>query len=157
MAYSNLQTFITALEAAGELKRIAAQVNPVLEVTEITDRISKTQGPALLFEKVKGSDFPLLINVFGSTARMCLALNCSSFDEIAGKIESYLKMQPPQGLVGKIKTLLTLKDVARIMTKRKKAGRARNRFFPLTARCWICSLFSPAGRRMPVRLLPCPW
>ncbi len=66
MAYTNLREFIKDLEKAGELKRIKTVVSPDLEITEITDRISKAHGPALLFEKVEGSKMPLLINAFGS-------------------------------------------------------------------------------------------
>ena len=129
MLFKNLQEFIIFLEAAGELKRITAEVDPMLEITEITDRISKSDGPALLFEKVKGSEFPVLINAFGSSKRMCMALNCSSFDDIAAKIASYLKIQPPQGLMGKIKTLLTLKEVAQIMPKKVKSGPCQEKVF----------------------------
>jgi len=68
MAYSDLQEFMAALERAGELRRVPAEVDPVLEITEITDRVSKQGGPALLFEQVKGSRMPLLINAFGSPA-----------------------------------------------------------------------------------------
>ena len=66
MAYSSLSDFVKDLEQAGELKRIKAEVAPDLEITQITDRVSKAEGPALLFEKVEGSDMPLLINAFGS-------------------------------------------------------------------------------------------
>ena len=66
MTYSSLSDFVKELEQAGELKRIKAGVSPDLEITQITDRVSKEGGPALLFEKVEGSDMPLLINAFGS-------------------------------------------------------------------------------------------
>ena len=97
MPYKNLKEFIKTLEEKGELKRITAEVDPELEITEIADRVSKAGGPALLFEKVKGSEFPVLINAFGSYRRMELALNCGSFDEIAKRIESLVKIQPPAG------------------------------------------------------------
>ena len=74
MAYRDLREFIARLEKAGELRRISAEVDPVLEITEITDRVSKAGGPALLFEKPKGSRIPLLINSVGSARRMNLAL-----------------------------------------------------------------------------------
>ena len=69
MAYSSLRDFVKELEQVGELKRIKAEVSPDLEITQITDRVSKAEGPALLFEKVNGSDMPLLINAFGSYKR----------------------------------------------------------------------------------------
>ena len=89
MAYNNLQHFIQALEAAGELVRIKEYVNPHLEITEITDRISKNYGPALLFENT-GTDFPLLINGMGTEKRMAMALGVEKLDDIAIEIESLI-------------------------------------------------------------------
>ncbi len=74
MSFSDLQSFVRALEGAGELRRISTPVDPELEITEIYDRVIKREGPALLFENVRGSDFPLLINALGSPARIELAL-----------------------------------------------------------------------------------
>jgi 4-hydroxy-3-polyprenylbenzoate decarboxylase len=118
MPHKNLHEFISALEKKGELKRISAEVDPDLEITEIADRISKADGPALLFENVKGSRYPLLINAFGSYPRMNLALNSSSLDDIAARIEALLKIQPPAGIIDKIKTLFTLKEIAGYMPKK---------------------------------------
>jgi len=73
VAYRNTQEWIKTLEEAGELVRIKERVNPHLEITEITDRISKQYGPALLFENT-GTDFPLLINSMGTEKRMAMAL-----------------------------------------------------------------------------------
>ena len=112
MVFNNQQQFIRELEKSGELKRIKIEVDPVLEITQIADRVSKENGPALLFEKVKGSEFPLLINAFGSFKRMEMAINCHSFDDIAQRIESYLKMKPPGTFLEKIKALLSLKEIA---------------------------------------------
>jgi len=120
MAHKNLQGFISALESTGELKRIKAEVDPALEITEIADRMSKTDGPALLFEHVKGSAFPLLINAFGSYKRMEKALNCNSFDDIAERIMGYLKTKAPGSLTEKIKMLLTLKEIADFIPKKVK-------------------------------------
>lgn len=117
MGYKNLHNFITALEKAGELKRITAEVDPYLEITEIADRMSKTGGPALLFERVKGSSYPVLINAFGSYKRMQMALHCNSFDDIGKKIFDLITMQPPKTLTEKIKALLMLKDIATLMPK----------------------------------------
>ncbi len=122
MSFKNQKEFIAALEKAGELKRISTEVDPYLEITEIADRMSKTDGPALLFEKTKNSPYPLLINAFGSYKRMEMALNCSSIDDIGARIESLIKMQPPSGLLDKIKMLLTLKEVADFMPKKVKKG-----------------------------------
>ncbi|MGC8658541.1 MAG: menaquinone biosynthesis decarboxylase [Desulfomonilaceae bacterium] len=120
MPYKNLRQFLEKLEDSGELCRITTEVDPVLEISEITDRISKTDGPALLFENVRGASHPLLINAFGSYKRMCLALSCGSFDEIANRLESSMKIRPPDGLIQKIRLLFTLKDMASIIPKKVK-------------------------------------
>jgi 4-hydroxy-3-polyprenylbenzoate decarboxylase len=97
MAYDSQRAFVAALETAGELTRIRAEVDPVLEITEIADREMKSPGggKALLFEKCKGSNFPLLINAYGSTKRMAMALGVSDIEEIARELESLLKAKPP--------------------------------------------------------------
>ncbi|MDA8407993.1 MAG: menaquinone biosynthesis decarboxylase [Deltaproteobacteria bacterium] len=122
MPYKNLRQFVEALEAAGELRRIKAEVDPVLEISEIADRVSKTNGPALLFENVKGSTYPLLINALGSYGRMRLALSCGSFDEIAARLEASMKIRPPEGFVQKIRMLFALKEMANIIPKKVKNG-----------------------------------
>jgi 4-hydroxy-3-polyprenylbenzoate decarboxylase len=86
MAYHNLQDFIAALEKAGELKRIAVPVDPRLEISAIAGRIMGEGGPALLFEQVRGSAYPLAINLMGSERRMALALNAESLDAKAREI-----------------------------------------------------------------------
>ena len=131
MSFKNLKEFIAALEKAGELKRVSAQVDPYLEITEIADRMSKTNGPAILFENVKNSSFPLLINAFGNFKRMEMALNCKSFDDIGSRIESLIKIQPPSGLLEKIKMLLTLKEVADFIPKKVKHGPCQDKIFNL--------------------------
>jgi 4-hydroxy-3-polyprenylbenzoate decarboxylase len=90
MAYKGLGDFIAAIEARGELRRIKAEVDPELEITEIADRVMRAGGPALLFERVKGSAYPLLINAMGSESRMALALGAESLDEKAAGIEELL-------------------------------------------------------------------
>ncbi|MBU1055831.1 MAG: menaquinone biosynthesis decarboxylase [Proteobacteria bacterium] len=129
MPYKNLREFIEKLEALGELHRIKAEVDPILEITEITDRISKSDGPALLFEKVRGFSYPIIINAFGSYKRMQLALSCNSFDEIAARLESSIKMRPPEGLMGKIKMLFALKEMAGLMPKKVKKAPCQEKVF----------------------------
>ena len=85
MAYKNLCKFIDKLEKSGELVKIKTFADPFLEISEITDRVSKNRGPALLFENT-GYDFPVLINAFGSEKRMCLALGINKFDDFADEI-----------------------------------------------------------------------
>ena len=90
MAYKGLGDFVAAIEARGELRRIKVEVDPELEITEVADRVMRSGGPALLFEKVKGSAYPLLINAMGSESRMALALGAESLDAKAAEIEGLL-------------------------------------------------------------------
>jgi 4-hydroxy-3-polyprenylbenzoate decarboxylase len=108
----DLREWISRLEREGELVRVAAEVDPELEITEINDRVVKHGGPALLFEKVKGSGHPLLINQFGTERRMAMAFDAPSLDAVAEKLGDVLEMQPPQGLVEKVRGLQKLKSIA---------------------------------------------
>ncbi|MBP2635216.1 MAG: ubiD 1 [Firmicutes bacterium] len=95
MAYNDLREFIDALESRGWLKRIAQPVSCELEITEITDRVSKMKGDknvALLFENVIGYDMPVLMNAFGSMERMALAFGVEQVDDIAQEIRQILKL-----------------------------------------------------------------
>jgi 4-hydroxy-3-polyprenylbenzoate decarboxylase len=109
MAYDSLRDFVTKLDAAGELKRIAVEFDPVLEITEAADREMKSPGggKALLFEKCKGAQFPLLINAYGSWKRMAMALGVDDVEEIARELESLLKAKPPTSFREAIKLLGT--------------------------------------------------
>jgi len=125
MAYKNLQHFISTLEAAGELIRIKAFVDPRLEMAEITDRISKTKdgGKALLFENT-GYKFPVLMNAYGSEKRMCLALGIQHLDDIAKEIEALFKLltKPKENILDKLSLLPKLGQFASWMPK-VKSGR----------------------------------
>ena len=120
MAYTDLRDWIKTLEKQGELKRIQQEVSPDLEITEITDRVSKIGaksgpktresyapgGPALLFENIKGHPGQkVLINQFGSERRMNLALGVERLDEIAERIHGLMNMKPPTGMMDKLKML----------------------------------------------------
>src|SRR6516225_727134 len=105
MAYDDLREFVRALEKNKELKRISFEVDPVLEITEFADRAVKSGGPALLFEKPKGSTMPVLINAFASMRRMEIALEVASCDEVAARIAEFIEMKMPEGLMGKLKML----------------------------------------------------
>ena len=122
MAYTNLREFIQALEKNGELKRITAEVDPVLEITEIANRAVKNGGPALLFENPKGYDIPVLINAFAGMRNMEIALQVDSVDEIAGRIAEYLEMKTPQGLMGKLKMLPKLAEMGSFFPREVKTG-----------------------------------
>ncbi|MDN6179385.1 MAG: 4-hydroxy-3-polyprenylbenzoate decarboxylase [Halomonas subglaciescola] len=101
MKYRDLRDFIEALEAQGELKRISAEVDPYLEITEICDRTLRAGGPALLFENVKGHAMPLLGNLFGTPERVALGMGEDSVEALGevGKLLAFLKEpDPPKGL-----------------------------------------------------------
>ena len=130
-AYNDLREWIAALDKAGELKRISAEVDPVLEITEITDRVSKGAarkygrpgGPALLFENVKGAaGVPVLINQFGSERRMQMALGVENLDEVAERIRELLNMKSPEGFLDKIKMLPKLAEMGQFFPKTVKSG-----------------------------------
>jgi 4-hydroxy-3-polyprenylbenzoate decarboxylase len=126
LAYDDLRDWIKTLEDHGELKRISEEVSPELEITEITDRVSKIGvrggaaagkyspgGPALLFENVKGHPgHKVLINQFGSERRMALALGVDHLDEIADRITGLMNVKAPEGLLGKLKMLPQLGALA---------------------------------------------
>ncbi|TML90684.1 MAG: menaquinone biosynthesis decarboxylase, partial [Actinobacteria bacterium] len=113
----DLRDWIALLERADELVRIDAEVDPDLEITEIADRTVKAGGPALLFENPKGSSHPLLINQFGTERRMCLALGVDRLDNVADRLTDLIEMQPPQGLVDKVRGLKKLKSIADSLPK----------------------------------------
>jgi len=116
--YNSLEDWIKALESAGELVRIKEYVNPHLEITEITDRISKVYGPALLFENT-GTEFTLLINSMGTEKRMAMALGADKLDDIAKDIEAIFKdlTSPKEGWMDKLKMLPKLGSIASWMPK----------------------------------------
>ncbi len=122
MAYTDLREFIRALEKNGELKRIPFEVDPVLEITEFADRSVKRGGPALLFEKPKGSMAPVFINAFASMRRMEIALDVSSVDEVARRISEYLEMRLPEGLIGKLKMLPKLAEMGAFFPREVSNG-----------------------------------
>jgi len=104
------------------LKRVSAEVDPVLEITEITDRTVKAGGPALLFERPKGSRIPVVTNLVGTERRMNLALEVDSLDEIAARISSFLEMQSPQGILEKVKMLPKLAEIGSFFPKVVRSG-----------------------------------
>ena len=149
MAYDDLRDWIKTLEKAGELKRITEEVSPELEITEITDRVSKIGshpfrtergkggapaahgdyapgGPALLFENIKGHPgHKVLINQFGSERRMAMALGVERLDEIAERIKGLMNMKAPEGLFDKLKMLPQLGALTAAFPKTVSAKDAR--------------------------------
>jgi 4-hydroxy-3-polyprenylbenzoate decarboxylase len=133
VAYNDLREWIAALDKAGELKRVTEPVSPRLEITEITDRVSKSGsgsrsvkgmqgyapgGPALLFENIAGHPgHKVLINQFGSERRMAMALGVDSLEQIAERIQTLMHMKAPEGLLDKLKMLPQVAELARSFPK----------------------------------------
>ena len=136
MPYDDLREWIAALDRAGELRKIRTEVDPILEITEITDRVSKMKndgdrasspgasaGPALLFQNVKGyAGSQVLINQFGSARRMNLALDVNSLDEVADRIRAFMDVKSPQGFLDKVKMLPMLAEMGRFFPKTVSTG-----------------------------------
>lgn len=118
----DLRDFIRLLEAAGELAVVDVEVDPVLEITEITDRVSKRGGPALLFRRPKGSSVPVLTNQFGSSRRMAMALRCSDLEQLSGKVAALLSLDQPQGLGAKLRSLARLRSLASLAPRMVKGA-----------------------------------
>jgi 4-hydroxy-3-polyprenylbenzoate decarboxylase len=160
LAYDDLRDWIRTLERAGELKRITAEVSPELEITEITDRVSKIGskgnaaqakyapgGPALLFENIKGHPGQkVFINQFGSERRMAMALGVEKLDDIAERIRGLMNMKAPEGLFDKLKMLPQLGAITSAFPKTVSAKDAPCKevirkdnfdlsFFPIL-KCW---------------------
>jgi 4-hydroxy-3-polyprenylbenzoate decarboxylase len=128
LPFDDLRQWIAALDRAGELKRIKTEADPILEIAEITNRVSKSKtgkpgGPALLFQNIKGyPNSQLLINQFGSEARMKLALGVTSFDEFADRIRVFMDLKSPQGFLDKLKMLPLLTEAGKFFPKTVPTG-----------------------------------
>ena len=120
MIFNDLREFIDFLEDKKELVRIKKEVDPVLEVTEIADRISKKGGLALLFENIKGSQIPIVINLFGSYQRMSWALGLNDFNEISQRFSGLLKTDLDMKLRQKMEALLDLYKLSKSKPKEVK-------------------------------------
>lgn len=147
MICDSLSSFLLLLEDKKELVHIKEPVSPSLEITEITHRVVKNRGPALLFENVEGSSYPLVINLFGTRERMALALGVSDPEEIGDRIEDLLKIPQKmgKGFVSNLSLLPRLKEFTTYPPKKvKKApvqevvltGQSVNLYkFPILT-CW---------------------
>ncbi len=135
MAYDDLRDWIAALERAGELRIIRTEVDPILEIAEITDRVSKSSvgapskpglglgGSALLFQNIKGHPgAQVLINQFGSPRRMNLALEVNALDEVSDRIRAFMDVKSPQGFLDKVKMLPMLGEMAKFFPKTVSTG-----------------------------------
>ncbi|HEX9265645.1 MAG TPA: menaquinone biosynthesis decarboxylase [Candidatus Binatia bacterium] len=117
MPYNSLSEFIQVLERSGELKRISHPVRAELEITEIADRVMKSGGAALLFENVVGRQIPVLINAFGSTKRMAMALGVNDIEDLARDIAKLIQTKPPRSFKDKFHLLADLVKLAGIPPK----------------------------------------
>ena len=135
MAYEDLREWIAALDRAGELKKIRTEVDPILEIAEITDRVSKMRasssggrvsspgGPALLFQNIKGhAGAQVLINQFGSARRMNLALEVDKLDQVADRIRQFMDVKSPQGFLDKVKMIPMLAEMRKFFPKTVSTG-----------------------------------
>lgn len=123
MAYSDLRAFMADLENRGLLKRIKEEVDADLEITEISDRVVKAGGPALLFENVKGYNMPVATNLFGTLERMKLALGVDDLDQIGDELLAII--QPPElptTFMDKLKALPKLAQLSSFIPKTVKSG-----------------------------------
>ncbi len=125
MKYHDLRDFISGLEARGELKRIDKEIDPNLEMTEICDRVLRDGGPALLFQNVKGSNFPVLANLFGTPTRVALGMGQESVTALreVGRLLAFLKEpEAPSGMKEAWKTLPIFKKVLSMAPKTVKSA-----------------------------------
>lgn len=125
MSFKDLRDFIELLEKEGELKRIQTEVDPYLEITEISDRTLRSNGPALLFENPKGSSIPLLANLFGNTRRIALAMGQEDISGLrdVGKLLAFLKEPPPpSGFKDLWQSLPNYKNVLNMAPNVKKSA-----------------------------------
>lgn len=140
MPYRDLREFIEKLKEEDELSRIKIEVSPILEITEITDRVVKKGGKALLFERPKGYSIPVLTNAFGTEKRMLLALGVNSFKEIGEKIFSIVKKRP-SSIFDAIKSFDSLRDLMAMSPKKVRSAPCKERTaeslenFPIL-KCW---------------------
>ena len=122
MPFDTLRAFVDALDRAGELHRITAPVDPHLEIAEISGRVVKAGGPALLFTNVRGSAFPVLTNQFGSQRRMAMALDARSLDEASERVRKLLDVSLPKPGLAALGKLLDLAPLASAIPKTVSSG-----------------------------------
>jgi 4-hydroxy-3-polyprenylbenzoate decarboxylase len=142
MGYKDLQEFVGALDAAGELTRVEVSVSSELEISEIANRVMKSPGggKALLFENVDGGGMPVLINAVGSQKRMLMSLGAANFEEITERVQKLITPTIPVGLIEKIKKLPELAKLASLGPKEVKAG--------------VCQEVVKTGEQVNLRELP---
>jgi len=121
MPYDDLREFIRKLDGEGELARINQEISPILEMTEIADRVVKSGGKAILFENPKGYDIPVLMNAFGTERRMKMALEVQNLEDIGERLVSLTRVRPTS-LIESLKSVGVLKELTSFMPKKVKKG-----------------------------------
>ncbi len=126
MAFRSLGEFLTQLERDGDLARVSRPVSRDLEITEVTQRVVRADGPALLFENVPGASMPVVTNLLGSPRRIAKALGTPTVDAVADRIEHLVHLRPPAGLIGAVRdlsgTIDTLTTLRSLAPKRVRQG-----------------------------------
>ncbi len=124
MSFRNLQEFVRALEREGELVRVKERLSPILEITEVIDRVSKMPGggKALLFENVEGYEVPIVANLYGSERRIKMALGYDNLEDIGWKLYRILRPEVPQTFLEKLKKLPELKKLSDAIPKVVRKG-----------------------------------
>ncbi len=122
MAFPDIGSFIRLLEERGELVRVSVPVSSELEITEIADRMVKKGGPALLFENVKGSQFPVVIGLMGTRKRTALSLGVKDLDDLAAKVRALIDLKGSGGLGGLLGNATKLRDAMNLPPKRVKTA-----------------------------------
>ncbi|MBZ9753602.1 menaquinone biosynthesis decarboxylase [Deinococcus sp. HMF7604] len=125
MAFPDIQSFMRLLEDRGELLRVDTPVSADLEITELADRLVKKGGPALLFENVVGSEFPVVIGLMGTRERTALALGVADLDDLAAKVRALIDLGGSGGLGGLLSNLPKLRDAMNLPPRRVKTGPAQ--------------------------------
>ncbi len=126
MTFRNLGEFLTRLEEAGDLARVTRPVSRDLEITEVTQRALRTDGPALLFENVPGAEMPVVTNLLGSPRRIALALDATNMDAVADRVGRLVHLRPPAGILGAVRdlsgTIDALSTLRSLAPKRVRSG-----------------------------------
>lgn len=124
MPFDSLRAFVDALRKTGALRVVSAAVDPYLEIAEITDRVVKLGGPALLFTNVKGSAFPVLTNQFGTQARMAMALGGETLNDVSERVRRLIDITPPTSasISDKLGALRQFAPLAHAIPKTVKRG-----------------------------------
>ena len=129
MTFRNLGEFLARLEERGDLVRVQRPVARDLEITEVTQRVLRADGPALVFENVPGASMPVVTNLLGSSRRIALALDAENVDAVADRIGRLVHLRPPAGILGAVRdlsgTIETLSTLRSLAPKRVRSGPAQ--------------------------------